>query len=207
MKPLPIFWYSGGNGDSEVLCSTCHVIPRNRSMPARVVMKAGMPTNATQKPCHAPTRMPTTMAASTPVHHGMPCLMTSSRGHRARESSDGAHRQVDVAADDDDHHADGEHQDVRVLQNHVGQVLGKQQLAVGEDGEEQHDRDEGDEDAALAEVSGEDLLHVRDGGHAAVPSLPAEADERRSCVMSVMSASGVASAMSSTPVMRPKASV
>ncbi len=46
-------------------------------MPARVTMKAGIPTNATQKPCQAPTTRPTAIAARTPIHHGAPFLMTS----------------------------------------------------------------------------------------------------------------------------------
>lgn len=33
-------------------------------------MNAGMPTNATQKPCQAPTSRPTAIAAITPTHHG-----------------------------------------------------------------------------------------------------------------------------------------
>jgi hypothetical protein len=44
MKPVATSWYSAGNGESEMLPSTCWVRPRNRSMPARVTMNAGMPT-------------------------------------------------------------------------------------------------------------------------------------------------------------------
>jgi len=46
-------------------------------MPASVTMKAGIPTKATQNPCHIPTRAPTTSAASTPTYQGIPCLITT----------------------------------------------------------------------------------------------------------------------------------
>ena len=76
-KPPAIFWYSAGNGDREMLPSTCRVMPRKSSMPARVTMNAGMPTYATQKPCHMPTRSPTASPASTPTHQGRPRWMTT----------------------------------------------------------------------------------------------------------------------------------
>ena len=68
--------YSCGNGDREMLSSTCIVRPRKSSMPARVTMKAGMPTRATQKPFHAPTAIPTAIEARTPTHHGKSCWIT-----------------------------------------------------------------------------------------------------------------------------------
>ncbi len=43
-KPLATTWYSGVNGESEMLSRTCNVMPRNSSMPASVTMNAGMPT-------------------------------------------------------------------------------------------------------------------------------------------------------------------
>ncbi len=39
-------------------------------MPARVVMNAGIPTKATQKPCQAPIAAPTSRPARTPTHQG-----------------------------------------------------------------------------------------------------------------------------------------
>src|SRR5665648_757634 len=53
------------------------VRPRSRIMPASVTMKAGIPTKATQNPCHIPTKAPTTSAASTPTYQGIPCLITT----------------------------------------------------------------------------------------------------------------------------------
>ncbi|MET3800547.1 hypothetical protein ABID70_000502 [Clavibacter michiganensis] len=46
--------------------------PRNTSMPASVTMNAGIPTNATQNPCHAPISAPTTSDSTTAVPHGSP---------------------------------------------------------------------------------------------------------------------------------------
>lgn len=46
--------------------------PRKIIIPARVVMKPGMPTYATQKPCHAPMTAPTHSPRRMPSHHGIP---------------------------------------------------------------------------------------------------------------------------------------
>ena len=77
-------------------------------------------------------------------------------GNGADEAGDGADGEVDVAGDDDHHHADGQDQDVAVLDHQVGDVLRLQQDAVGEDLEEQDDQDQGDEDANLAEAACEE---------------------------------------------------
>ncbi len=42
------------------------------SMPAKVTMKAGMPTKAIQKPCHTPTSAPMPSERMTESHHGRP---------------------------------------------------------------------------------------------------------------------------------------
>ena len=72
-----MYWYSRGNGESDTLPSTCIVRPRKMSMPARVTMNAGIPTYATQKPCHSPTSTPVASAASTPSHQGRPLPITT----------------------------------------------------------------------------------------------------------------------------------
>ena len=61
-----------GNGEMDRLCSTIMVAPRKMSMPARVTMKAGMPTKAIQNPCQIPTSSPVASAARTPTGQGMP---------------------------------------------------------------------------------------------------------------------------------------
>ena len=58
MKPLPSARYSVGNEPMFAFPSTTSASPRKMSMPASVTMKAGMPTKATQNPCHAPTSAP-----------------------------------------------------------------------------------------------------------------------------------------------------
>ena len=77
-------------------------------------------------------------------------------GARPDECRDRADRQVDVARDDDHHHADRENQDVPVLHDEVRDVLRAQQDAVGQHREQRDDRDQRDEDAVLAEV-GQDM--------------------------------------------------
>jgi hypothetical protein len=88
----------------------------------------------------------------------------------ADERRDRADRQVDVAHDDDHHHADGEYQDERVLIDDVDEVAGGQRRTVGAvahqrgDLEEDHDHDQAAEDAELAQRGGaaasEHLLDV-----------------------------------------------
>jgi hypothetical protein len=53
-------------------------------------------------------------------------------GNRADETGDRSDGQIDVACDDHHHHADGEDEDVAVLDHQVGDVLGLQQNAVGQ---------------------------------------------------------------------------
>ena len=77
---------------------------------------------------------------------------------RADEGRDRADRQVDVAGDDDHHHADREDEDVPVLHDEVGDVLRAQDDAVREEREQRDDGDQRDEDAVLAEVG----QHVAD---------------------------------------------
>ena len=50
--------------------STTSASPRKMSMPASVTMKAGMPTKATQNPCHAPTSAAMASEMTTASHHG-----------------------------------------------------------------------------------------------------------------------------------------
>jgi hypothetical protein len=68
------------------------------------------------------------------------------------ERDDGADREVDVAGDDDHDHADGEDHDVGVLLEQARHVVRHEQLAAGEQLEEDDDRDEGTDDAVLAQV-------------------------------------------------------
>ncbi|MPL90050.1 hypothetical protein SDC9_36095 [bioreactor metagenome] len=77
-----------------------------------------------------------------------------------------AHRQVDVARDDDDQHPERHDDDVAVLQEQVGDVDRAHQRARGHDLEEQHDRDQGDQQAVIAHVRfqiGLQRAAVRDG--------------------------------------------
>ena len=78
-------------------------------------------------------------------------IMTPADG--ADEAGDRTDGQVDVAGDDDHHHADGQDQDVAVLDHQVGDVLRLQQDPVGQDLEQQDDQDQGDKDANLAEAA------------------------------------------------------
>ncbi|BCW52162.1 hypothetical protein StoSoilB13_45040 (plasmid) [Arthrobacter sp. StoSoilB13] len=61
-----------------------------------------------------------------------------------------------MAGDDDHHHANGEDQDVAVLDHQVADVLRFKQDAVRQDLEEDNDQDQGDEDANLAEAACEE---------------------------------------------------
>ena len=73
---------------------------------------------------------------------------------RSDERTDRAHRQVDVAGDDDHHHADGEDQDVAVLDQQKGDVAGLDEQTVGQPGEQDHQQQQGDHHAVLAQVAG-----------------------------------------------------
>ena len=58
-----------------------------------------------------------------------------------------------MAGDNHHHHADRQNQDVPVLNDQVGNVLRVQQDPVGEKREQHNHRDEGEENAVLAEVA------------------------------------------------------
>lgn len=75
------------------------------------------------------------------------------RGGRGDECGQRADGQVDVPGDDDDHHADGENQDVAVLKDEVGDVVRLEQDSVGPYLEEDDDQPEGDEHPVLAHVA------------------------------------------------------
>src|SRR6185312_6935130 len=72
----------------------------------------------------------------------------------AAEGGNRTDREVDVAGDDEHHHADREDQDVGVLADQVDQVTGVQGEAVGQRLEEHDDDDQAEQDAELAEVGG-----------------------------------------------------
>ena len=69
MNPLAMVWKPSGTATLEA-SSIIRSRPRKSSMPARVTMKAGMPTEATQKPCQAPTSAPTTRPRTMASGHG-----------------------------------------------------------------------------------------------------------------------------------------
>ena len=102
-----------------------------------------------------------------------------------------------MPADDDDDHPDRQDEDVGVLQDDVRQVRRAEEVRV-EQGEEEDDRHQGDDDAALPQVAGHELPDARDTGHLTCSF---------SMVISAMSDSWVASAAGSCPVMRPAARV
>ena len=57
-----------------------------------------------------------------------------------------------MAGDDDNHHADGQNQDVAVLHHQVRNVLRGENRALGEHREQGEDRQEGNEDPTLPEA-------------------------------------------------------
>ena len=78
----------------------------------------------------------------------------------ADEADDRADRQVDMPGHDDQQHAERHDDDVAVLQHQVGEVERPQQRAVGHDLEEQHDDQERQQHAVVAEM-GLDEFHPR----------------------------------------------
>ncbi|MDQ0743542.1 hypothetical protein QFZ62_000850 [Clavibacter sp. B3I6] len=70
--PLPMELNSAGRPEMVPPVRSTSATPRNTSMPASVTMNAGMPTNATQKPCQAPMSAPTTSDSATAAPHGRP---------------------------------------------------------------------------------------------------------------------------------------
>ena len=115
-------------------------------------MKAGMPTYAIQREdeCERPRHVV--------VDH-------QHRRDGAGDGDDRAGRQVDVAGDDHHHHADGQDQDIAVLDHQVGDVLRLQQDPVRQDLEQQDDQDQGDKDANLAEAACQEAQGFSEGGH------------------------------------------
>ncbi len=148
-------------------------------------------------------------------------------GRRAHERRQRAHRQVDVAGDDDEHHADREDQDVAVLQHQVGDVARQQQVAVGPHREQHHDQAEGHQHAVLAHVAAHAVEHQRQqpaaggralfarrrrcrglGGHVRAHRLTSSSFwSVLSFVICRISASCEASARENSPVSRPAAIV
>jgi hypothetical protein len=76
-------------------------------------------------------------------HHGR---------QRPNEAHHRAHRQVDIAGDDDDQHAQRHDDDVAVLQQQVGEVDRLEQRTVRHDLEERHDRDQREQQTVFAQV-------------------------------------------------------
>jgi hypothetical protein len=74
-KPLPIASKPPGRSPTVAPSSTTSVRPRNSSMLDSVTMNAGMPTYATQKPCHAPIAAPSARHRMTAMGHGMSHLV------------------------------------------------------------------------------------------------------------------------------------
>ena len=74
---------------------------------------------------------------------------------------DRADRQVDVAGDDHQQHAQRHDDDVAVLQHQVGEVERLQQRAVGHELEEHHDRDQRQQHAVLAQIVLEEARMLR----------------------------------------------
>jgi hypothetical protein len=74
------------------------------------------------------------------------------RGHGADEACDRADRQVDMAGDDDEQHAERHDHDVAVLQHQIGQIERLQQRAVGHELEEQHDDEQRHQHAVAAQI-------------------------------------------------------
>src|SRR6266545_659913 len=74
-KPLPMSLNPSGSPPTVAPSSTTRVKPRKSSMLARVTMKAGMPTYATQKPCQAPMSAPRARQRITARNHGTSCLV------------------------------------------------------------------------------------------------------------------------------------
>ena len=64
------------------------------------------------------------------------------RGDRADKAGDRSDRQIDMAGDDHQQHAERHDDDVTVLQHEIGEIERLQQRAVGHDLEEQHDREQ-----------------------------------------------------------------
>ena len=74
------------------------------------------------------------------------------RGDRADEAGDRADREVDMSGDDHQQHAERHDDDVAVLQHEIGQIERLQQRAVGHDLEEQHDREQRQQHAIVAQI-------------------------------------------------------
>ncbi len=74
-------------------------------------------------------------------------------GDRADERGDRPDREVDVPRHDHDHHADGQDQDLGVLDHQVGDVERLEQHALGGDLEEDDEHREGDDHPVLPDVA------------------------------------------------------
>src|SRR5690606_29103413 len=107
---------------------------------------------------------------------------------------------------DDDHHPDREDEDVGVLQHQVGEVARAEEVAV-EEREQPADDDERDDDAALPDVAPGQLPRGGDGVHRTTSGCRVSSVTFLSRVMSRMRFSCVASAVGTSPVTRPNATV
>ncbi len=73
-------------------------------------------------------------------------------GDCADEARDRADREVDMAGDDHQEHAERHDDDIAVLQHQIGEIERLQQRAVGHDLEEQHDRKQRQQHAVVAQI-------------------------------------------------------
>jgi hypothetical protein len=115
------------------------------------------------------------------------------QGHQdARKGGHGPHRQIDVAGDDYQHHADGQHQDVGVAIKQIHDVGRGQHQAFGLNLKEGDQDDQREEHAKLARIAAKQVFEEFHGW-TPVPLV----------VMSRIRRSGLAAARSRTPVMAP----
>ena len=104
----------------------------------------------------------------------------------ADESNDGADREIDIAPDDHQQHAESHDDDVAVLEDEVGYIDATEEHAASDDLEEGHDEKQGNKQAVIAKIA---LPEARvpgrrlSGGHAGDDGFRAHAAATPYCFM------------------------
>ena len=147
-------------------------LPRVRSAPtplttyamASVAMRALIRKRVTRTPFATPTARPRAMPPA--MATGTPAVGHQLGGGGARQSVDGADREVDAAGDEHQRAGGRDDDDARLLVQDVGEVLGSQEWRAheGQDDQRRHERDEDARPSGRARGRpGRDRMPRRDG--------------------------------------------
>ena len=158
----------GGRLIEPVSPRTRSCMPCQPSSPARVTTNEGMPKAVTKKPLKRPIAVPTSNPTTSARSGFSPSLTLSTAITDCREPADRADREVDLAEQQDEDHADRDRRHGGDLQGQVGEVDRGEEAIVGELEDRPDDRDP-EQDPDRPELATAETAEHRRGREALAP--------------------------------------